>query len=169
MPHGRLSFVMNAPCDAVFDAFHHHDLRQRWDSLVRHPVLENGASWPSVGAVTFNPGSGWARGLSMRTKFLSFERPRLAAACMVGKSFPFSMWAASLRHEPLGGQRSLLVYTYNIKSSASLRGWAEWVVHGLFHLESRRRFRRMQRYLDEHLAQVIDWQERQRAAAALSL
>ncbi|MGH8856923.1 MAG: hypothetical protein ACREXG_02675 [Polaromonas sp.] len=151
---------MNAPCEAVFDAFHHHELRSRWDSLVKHPVLENGDEWPSVGAVTRNPGSGWMRVLSMRTQFVSFQRPTLAAAHMVGSSFPFSLWAASLKHRPLADNRSQLIYTYNIKACWWLRGWAEWAVHRVFRFETARRFRRMQKYLDGNLAEVTDWQNR---------
>ncbi|MGH8847785.1 MAG: hypothetical protein ACREXQ_11190 [Polaromonas sp.] len=151
---------MNAPCEAVFDAFHHHELRSRWDSLVKHPVLENGDEWPSVGAVTRNPGSGWMRVLSMRTQFVSCQRPTLAAAHMVGSSFPFSLWAASLKHRPLAGNQSELIYTYNIKARWWLRGWAEWAVHRVFRYETARRFRRMQKYLDGNLAEVTDWQNR---------
>lgn len=159
MPHGCLSFVMNAPCEVVFDAFHHHELRSRWDSLVKHPVLENGDEWPSVGAVTFNPGSGWTQFMSMRTQFVSFQRPALAAAHMVGHSFPFSMWAASLKHKPLSNNQSQLIYTYNIKACWWLRAWADWAVHGVFRYETARRFRCMQKYLDSHLEEVLAWQK----------
>lgn len=165
MPHGSLSFIMNAPCEVVFDAFHHHELRSRWDSLVKHPVLENGDEWPSAGAITFNPGSGWMQLLSMRTQFVSFQRPALAAAHMVGSSFPFSVWAASLKHKPLAGQQSQLTYIYNIKACWWLRGWAEGVVHQVFRYETARRFKRMQQYLDGHLEEVVAWQKcRERAA-----
>lgn len=156
MAHGQLRFVMPAGCEVVFDAFHHHELRARWDSLVRHPVLENGAEWPSVGAVTYNPGSGWLRGLSMRTRFVSYQRPALAAAHMVGTSFPFSAWAASLRHRPLPGGQSELIYTYNIRA----RGWLGWAVHAVFRRETRRRFVRMQTWLGGHADEVRAWQAR---------
>ncbi|UUZ62292.1 hypothetical protein LP417_19085 [Polaromonas sp. P1-6] len=51
---------------------------------------------------------------------------------MVGHSFPFSMWAASLKHKPLAGQQSQSIYTYNIKACWWLRGWADWAVHWVF-------------------------------------
>lgn len=162
MPHGRITFTMDAPCEVVFDAFHHHQLRQRWDSLVKHPVLENGNEWPSVDAVTFNPGTGWTRLLSMRTRFISFDRPKIAAATMVGLSFPFQTWSASLKHLPLPNQQSQLIYVYNIRASWYLRGWAGWIVHAVFRHETRKRFLQMQRYLAAHAHEVEAWQAARR-------
>ena len=158
MPHGRLTYTMNAPCSAVFDAFHHHELRQRWDSLVKHPVLENGNEWPSVGAITYNPGSGWKRLLSMRTEFVSFERPKLAAARMVGSYFPFQCWAASIKHRPLPNSQSQLIYVYNLQASWWLSGWAGWAVHLVFRFETKRRFLKMQAYLQNHAIEIVQWQ-----------
>lgn len=81
----------------VFDAFHYHRWRAQWDSLVGLTRVEGGAPCPFVGAVTENTGAGWLRALSMRTRFVSFDRPRLAAAFMLAPSWPFVRWAAS-RH-----------------------------------------------------------------------
>lgn len=158
MAHGRMVFIMNAPCEAVFDAFHHEQLRSRWDSLVKHPRLESGGQWPYAGAITFNPGSGWTAGLSMRTQFVSFQRPKLAAARMLGQSFPFRHWAASIKHEPIDQTRSHLIYTYNLKASWWLWGWASWAVHLIFRHETRRRFKRMGNFLDARLPEVLEWQ-----------
>jgi hypothetical protein len=162
MSHGRIIFTMDAPCEVVFDAFHHHELRQRWDSLVKHPILENGDEWPSVGAVTFNPGTGWTRFLSMRTRFISFDRPTIAAATMVGITFPFQTWSASLKHLPLPDEQSNLIYVYNIKASWYLRGWAGWVVHAVFRHETHRRFLRMQKYLAIYASEIKVWQAARR-------
>ncbi|MEQ1660693.1 MAG: SRPBCC family protein, partial [Hylemonella sp.] len=96
----------------VFDAFHYHQWRLRWDSLVRDTRVVGGAPCPFVGAVTENAGAGGLRLLSMRTRFVSYDRPHLAAASMIGRSFPFRRWAASMQHKPLGPCASLLVYTY---------------------------------------------------------
>src|SRR4051794_39904718 len=96
--HGKLEFDMPASSEVVFDAFHFHCWRPRWDSLVKNTEVEGGAACPSVGAVSVNGGGGWLGLLSMRTIFVAFERPRLAAAAMRGRSFPFARWAASMRH-----------------------------------------------------------------------
>jgi hypothetical protein len=57
---------MPAEAEVVFDAFHHHEWRLRWDSLVRATHVLGGAAHPFVGAVTENLGAGALRGLAMR-------------------------------------------------------------------------------------------------------
>src|SRR5262245_17402963 len=98
MARHRLEFPMPATAEVVFDAFHYHEWRRRWDSLVSATHVEGDAPCPFVGAVSENTGRGFLRGLSMRTRFVSFDRPRVAAASMLGRSFPFARWAASMRH-----------------------------------------------------------------------
>lgn len=159
MAHRRFVFPMPAPEAVVFDAFHYHHWRRRWDSLVRSTTVEGGAPCPHVGAVTHNAGAGGLRALSMRTRFVSFDRPRLAAAAMLGRSFPFRRWAASMRHEPDGAQGSLLVYTYTFEAGPpGLRWLLEPVVAWIFDRQTRRRFARLQIFLADHSAEVAQWQ-----------
>src|SRR6185369_8504525 len=111
MVHLRLEFEMPASCEVVFDAFHYQRWRRRWDSLVAETRIVGGAPCPSVGAETFNGGGGWLRGLSMRTRFVSYQPGAVAAALMIGRSFPFTRWAASMRHRALPDGRSTMIYT----------------------------------------------------------
>jgi len=143
----------------VFDVFHYPEWRQRWDSLVRETHVIGGAPCPYVGAVTENAGRGWLRALAMRTRFVSFDRPHVAAAAMIERSFPFERWAASMRHRPLQTGSSLLVYTYSLEvTPRALRWLLEPLVDGVFALQTQRRFRRMQRFLRDHAAEVERWQ-----------
>jgi Polyketide cyclase / dehydrase and lipid transport len=159
MRHRRLEFDMPASADAVFDVFHYHAWRSRWDSLVHASRVVGGAPCPFVGAVTENGGGGWLRGLSMRTQFVSFDRPRVAAAKMLGRSFPFKEWAASMRHESLGDNSSRMVYTYRfIAGPAPARWLVEPLVQWLFDRETKRRFARMRIFLAAHREEVEEWQ-----------
>jgi hypothetical protein len=159
MPQRRLVFEMPAEAEVVFDAFHHHEWRLRWDSLVRATHVLGGAAQPFVGAVTENLGAGTLRGLAMRTQFISYDRPRVAAAQMIGRSFPFSRWAASMRHRPLAALRSELIYIYNFDvEPAALKGLLGPIVEGVFVLQTRRRFRRLSRFLARHAHEVRRWQ-----------
>ncbi len=143
----------------VFDAFHYHHWRSRWDSLVSETRVEGGAPCPYVGAVTANTAAGLLRGLSMRTKFVSFDRPKVAAASMVGRSFPFARWAASMRHRPIGSRQSVLIYTYNFEVSPRALRWVIGpAIRCMFDWETRRRFLRLQRFLAEHAAEIERWQ-----------
>jgi hypothetical protein len=159
MVHDCFEFDMPASTEVVFDAFHYHCWRSRWDSLVENTRVAGGAPCPYVGAVTENAGGGWVRGLSMKTKFVSFDRPRVAAATMIGRSFPFTNWAASMRHQPLAASRSVMIYTYTFRAGPR---WASWllepIVKRVFDWQTGRRFRRMQQFLAEHADEVMQWQ-----------
>ena len=162
MAHERIRFAMPAPCDVVFDVFHYHAWRRRWDSLVSRTEVEGGAPCPYVGAVTGHDGKGMLRSLSMRTKFISYDRPRLAAACMIGASFPFTRWAASMKHEPAGAGQSVMIYTYSIETGPpALRWLMEPVVNWVFRRQTMKRFKRMQDFLSVHTAEVQAWQHLQ--------
>ena len=159
MAHDRFEYVMPAPAEVVFDAFHHHFWRRRWDSLVKDTRVVGGAPCPYVGALTENGGGGWLKLLSMRTRFISFERAKVAAAQMEGRSFPFARWAASMRHQPLSEGRSLMVYTYSFETGpGSLRWLLEPVTKRVFDRQTHKRFERMRRFLAQHAQEVQAWQ-----------
>lgn len=166
MAHRRLELPMPAPADVVFDAFHFHHWKQRWDSLVRHTQVQDDAPCPSVGAVSANTGTGWLRALTMRTRFVAYDPPHLAAATMLGRTFPFTRWAASMKHLPVDAQKSLLVYTYTLETGPAALRWAmEPVADWLFLRATRRRFGRMHTWLAQHAAEVTEWQRAGRPVA----
>jgi hypothetical protein len=159
MAHGRFEFDMPASCEVVFDAFHYHLWRSRWDSLVSHTQVVSGAPCPYVGAITENVGDGWMRSLSMKTRFVSYDRPRIAAATMVGCSFPFTRWSASMQHRPLGEERSLMIYTYTFEADTKALRWLiEPMVKRVFDWQTRRRFARLKTYLKSNRGEIEQWQ-----------
>lgn len=167
MAHQRLEFSMPASEAIVFDAFHHHHWRMRWDSLVSATHVVGGAPCPFVGAVTENAGAGALRGLSMRTQFVSYEPPRVAAATMLGRSFPFTRWAASMRHRAIAPHESLLIYTYSFAVGPAVLRWVlEPLVKVIFDWQTRRRFARLRDFLSTHADEVALWQ-RNRAKDAV--
>lgn len=161
MVHERFEFEMPASCEIVFDAFHHHRWRQEWDSLVSATRVVGGAECPYVGAVTENTGGGFMRALAMRTRFVSFEHGRVAAATMEGASFPFKRWAASMRHRPIDAERSLLIYTYRFEAGpGKIASLVEPLVKLIFDWQTRRRFERMRRFLQTEAPRLREWQSR---------
>jgi Polyketide cyclase / dehydrase and lipid transport len=159
MRHRRLEFPMPATAAVVFDAFHHLHWRFRWDSLVRAADVDGGHAEPFVGAVSNNRGAGWLRGLSMTTEFITYDRPRVAAANMVGRSFPFRRWAASMRHQALADGTSLMIYTYSIETGPlALRWFSDALIGWTFDHQTRRRFARLHDFLATHANDVEAWQ-----------
>ena len=160
MVHERFEFEMPAPPEVVFDAFHYQHWRHRWDSLVAATHVLGGAPCPFVGALTHNGGGGWLKPLSMRTRFISYQRAKVAAATMEGRSFPFTRWAASMRHQPLAAGRSVMVYTYSFECGPrALRWLLEPTTKRLFDWQTRKRFERMRRFLQAHADDVRAWQQ----------
>lgn len=160
MAHDRFEYDMPASVDVVFDVFHYHCWRSRWDSLVGNTQVVGGAPCPYVGAITENIGDGWMRSLSMRTQFVSFDRPRVAAATMIGQSFPFASWAASMKHQPVGANRSIMIYTYTFQVGPRWLRWLlEPIVKLVFDRQTQCRFQRMQKFLAQHGSEVRQWQK----------
>ncbi|MFM9923910.1 hypothetical protein VLK31_13035 [Variovorax sp. H27-G14] len=167
MAHRRFEFDMPASSDVVFDTFHYHLWRARWDSLVGQARVVGGAPCPFVGAETENTGGGLLRGLSMRTRFVTFDRPHVAAATMVGRSFPFSRWAASMRHRDTAQGHSVLIYVYTIESGPRVLRWLmEPVVAWVFARQTKRRFARMRAFLATNAHEVVAWQRTQHPSSA---
>jgi hypothetical protein len=166
MAHERFEFPMPASAEVVFDAFHYHAWRHRWDSLVEATHVIGGAECPYAGALTENAGGGALRGLAMTTQFISFDRPRVAAATMRGESFPFRRWAASMRHRSLEDGTSVMIYTYSFEVKPRRWRWlVEPVTKMVFDWQTRRRFARMRKFLAKHAHEVVAWQ-RQREEGA---
>lgn len=160
MVHDRFEYEMPAAAEVVFDAFHYQYWRHRWDSLVHATHVLGGAPCPYVGAVTENSGGGLLKPLAMRTRFVSYEPARVAAATMEGRSFPFARWAASMRHRPLDPGRSVMVYTYSFECGPrALRWLLEPVVKRVFDWQTHRRFARMRSFLQAHGDEVRAWQQ----------
>lgn len=166
MPHEKFEFIMPAPAEIVFDAFHYHVWRCRWDSLVEATHVIGGAECPFVGAVTENAGGGILRGLAMTTRFISFDRPHVAAASMRGESFPFRRWAASMRHKPLADGSSIMTYTYSFEVKPRMLRWiVEPVTKWIFDWQTRRRFARMRFFLGTNAAEIAAWQRSRETAS----
>jgi hypothetical protein len=163
MVHERFEYDMPAPAEVVFDAFHYHFWRHQWDSLVHATHVLGGAPCPYVGAVTENGGGGLLRPLAMRTRFVSYQPAQVAAASMEGRSFPFTRWAASMRHRPLEEGRSLMIYTYSFECGPPFLRWLlEPATKRLFDWQTHRRFARMREFLQAHAGDVVAWQRAER-------
>ncbi|MBN6715460.1 SRPBCC family protein [Pseudomonas capsici] len=148
MRQNRIRMIMPASAADVFEAFHDHDVRMRWDSLLSRAEVEGGGSHPYVGAITFNQGRGWKRMFAMRTRFVNYQPGRVAAAVLVEPAGWFESWAASMQHRDLDDSRSELIYTFRLQMRPRWLGRVlDPLVNRLFEYETRRRFAAMAEYL----------------------
>ncbi|WCM21126.1 hypothetical protein NDK50_06625 [Paraburkholderia bryophila] len=144
----RLIFHMPATSAEVFEAFHNHDTRLRWDTLLRQATVEGGHRYPHVGAVSINVGRGWRGVFCLRTRFIAYDPPQLAAATIDRPAGIFSEWSASIRHRERDDGTSDLIYTFKL----SLR--PRWfhslcvdAVTAIFEEETRQRFESLAAFL----------------------
>lgn len=155
MVQRRLTLTMPGTAAAAFEAFHNHAKRLEWDTLLSHAYVEGGASHPYPGAISFNVGRGWKRFVAMRTRFVNYQPPTLAAAVIDAPTGLFALWAASMRHSDVGDGTSLLHYTFSIRLRPRWLGAVlDPIAIRLFERETRRRFAAMAAYLAKHAEAV---------------
>lgn len=145
---GRLIFHMPATSAEVFEAFHNHDTRLRWDTLLGQATVEGGHRYPHVGAVSINVGRGWRGAFCLRTRFVSYDPPYLAAATIDEPAGIFNEWSASIRHRDRSDGTSDLIYTFKLVLRPR---WFHWLcfdaVTAAFEKETRKRFESLAAYL----------------------
>jgi len=146
--HGRVTGILPAPSAVAFDLLHDYGRRLEWDTLLRATYLEGDGTVAAKGMIAVCVGRRSLGGFALRTVYVSFERPHLAAVKMVNRPPCFATWAASIRHEDLAGRRSRITYTYTFTARPR---WARFllepVMARVFAWETRRRLRALARYL----------------------
>lgn len=153
MVHARVSEVMPASCEVVFDLVHDYTRRLQWDTLLREAYVE-GDGPAGHGAIAVCSGRWAIGGLTVRTVYVSFERGVVAAVKMVNNPRLFARWAASIRHEPLDQGRSRITYTYNFRARPRLLAFViEPILAIVFRWETRKRLRALARALSPAAAE----------------
>jgi hypothetical protein len=142
MAHGRVSAIIPAPSAAVFDLLHDYDRRLEWDTLLQAAYLDDGWTVAATGATAVCVGRPALGGIALKTVYVSFARPKLAAVKMVNAPPLFATWAASIRHEDRADGHSTLTYAFNFTARPRwCRAVLEPVLRLLFLWETRRRLR----------------------------
>src|SRR6187401_3191723 len=112
MPHGEVSAIIPAPRDDVFDLVHDYDRRLTWDTLLQEAYLDDGFTRAEKGATSVCKGRRSLGGLALKTVYVSFDRPRVAAVKMINAPPFFATWAASIRHADVEPGVSRITYVF---------------------------------------------------------
>jgi hypothetical protein len=140
-----VSEELPASCEAAFDLVHDYTQRLTWDTLLREAFVE-GDGPAAKDAIAVCTGKWLVGGISLRTVYVSFQRGKVAAVKMINRPPLFETWAASIRHEPLDGGRSRIIYTWNFRARPAV---LEPVLALFFRLETRKRLRALRRKLGD--------------------
>lgn len=143
MAHGEVDEILPAPSEVVFDVLHDYGRRLEWDTLLRAAYLEGGHKAAGKGVTSVCVGRRSLGGIALRTVYVSFQRPTLAAVKMINRPAFFQTWAASIHHEDVSAGESRVTYR--------------------FHFTTRPRYLRF--ILDPLLGRVFAWETRRRLAA----
>ncbi len=116
-PTIRVSQDVPAPPESVFDLIHDYERRLEWDPFLREARLLD-ADAAGVGAVARCVARWRSGGLGMDVRYLSFDRPRVAAIDMIRGPWPLRSFVASLRQDPLDdGAATRVTYAFHFTSA----------------------------------------------------
>ncbi len=147
MAHGEVSEMIPASCEVVFDLVHDYGRRLEWDTLLQAAYLADGHTAVGVGTTTVCVGRRSLGGIALKTVYVSWQRPSVAAVKMVNKPPFFQSWAASIRHEAIAPDASRITYKFHFTSRPRfLRFVVEPVMQQIFLWETRKRLQALQKF-----------------------
>ena len=150
MAHGEISELLPASSVDVFDLLHDYKRRLEWDTLLQAAYLEDGHEAAGKGVTSVCVGRRSLGGIALRTVYITFERPTLAAVKTVNAPAFFESWAASIHHEDLSAEESRITYKFHFRSKPRyLRFIMEPVMKMVFDWETRKRLRALRSFLAE--------------------
>lgn len=139
MPTGSVTEEIAASSAEVFALLHDYSRRLEWDTLLRAAYLEQ-ARRAELGAISVCAGKWHLGGIAIRSRYVAFRPPRLAAVEMINRPPFFASFAASIRHQDLGPTRSSVTYRYTFTAKPRvLRFVLHPVMALVFRAETRKR------------------------------
>ena len=151
MAHSEIRELIPAPSGVVFDLLHDYARRLEWDTLLQAAYLEDGAHVAARGVTAVCVGRKALGGIALKTVYVKFERPTLAAVRMVNAPALFQSWAASIRHEDVSKHESRLIYRFQFTTRPYvLRFLLDPLVKRLFVWETRKRLRALKSFFIRH-------------------
>lgn len=148
MPHGSITAHLPAPSADAFALLHDYDRRLKWDTLLRAAYLTDGWSSAQLHATSVCQGRLILGGLALKTEYISFSPPHLAAVKMINRPLFFDTFAATIRHTDESDGTSRIEYIYSFTARPH---WLRWILHPiitrLFHHETAKRLSALGAYL----------------------
>ena len=131
----------------MFDLVHDYSRRLTWDTLLRAAYLDDGYTAAGKGVTSVCVGRRSLGGFAFRTRYVSFDRPKVAAVELISAPPFFASWAASIRHVDLAPSSSKITYTFSFRAKPRFLGWLlEPIMLRVFRWETRKRLRALAAY-----------------------
>jgi hypothetical protein len=97
----------------VFQLLHDYHRRAEWDTLLRDARLCPGWSRAQLHATSVCTGRWFLGGIALKTEYVSFKPPAVAAVKMLNRPVFFEAFAATIRHRDTVGGGSSVEYIYH--------------------------------------------------------
>jgi hypothetical protein len=148
MHHGTVCESMPAASAEVFDLLHDYNRRLDWDTLLSAAYLTDDHTQAGIGVASVCAGRWYLGCLALKTVYISFDRPRMAAVKMVNSPPFIGTWAASIHHEDTSLNSSLLTYTWTFTARPRWFAWLlEPIIGQIFQWETSKRLRALRNFL----------------------
>jgi hypothetical protein len=156
MPHGFLTDTIPATSAEVFRLLHDYDRRLEWDTLLQSACLCDGATEAQLHATSVCTGRWYLGGIALKTEYVSFNAPHVAAVKMLNRPPFFETFAATIRHQDSPDGTSTIEYKYHFTARPS---WLRWLLHpvmaAIFRWETRKRLKALQRWFATHVGAAM--------------
>lgn len=147
MPSGTVSEQIPASSAEVFSLLHDYERRLEWDTLLQSAHLEGDFRAACLGATSVCTGKWYLGGIALRTRYVAFRPPELAAVEMVNRPPFFESFAASIRHQDLSPNESSATYRFTFSAKpGAVRFLIEPVMSWIFRMETRNRLKALRNH-----------------------
>lgn len=155
MAHGEVSDIIPARSTEVFDLLHDYTRRLEWDTLLQAAYLEDGQPVAGKGVTSVCVGRKSLGSIALKTIYISFDRPNLAAVKMVNNPALFHSWAASIHHQDVSDEASRITYKFHFTTRPRLfQFMLDPIMERLFVWETQKRLQALKLYFRRHSATV---------------
>ncbi|MBK7601429.1 MAG: SRPBCC family protein [Acidobacteria bacterium] len=150
MPRGSVTATIPATSAEVFRLLHDYSRRLEWDTLLQNARLCDDLTEAGLHATSVCTGRWYLGGIALKTEYVSFNAPHVAAVKMLNRPPFFETFAATIRHHDLGDGSSSVEYKYNFTARPR---WLRWLLHPvmgcLFRWETRKRLGALRRWFSQ--------------------
>jgi Polyketide cyclase / dehydrase and lipid transport len=150
MPSGSVADTIPATSAEVFRLLHDYGRRLEWDTLLREARLDEGWTEAQLHAISTCTGHWYLGNIALRTEYVSFSPPQVAAVKMLNRPLFFESFAATIRHHDLADGSSTIEYKYHFTARPA---WLRWLLHPamayVFRYETRKRMRALRRWFEK--------------------
>jgi Polyketide cyclase / dehydrase and lipid transport len=161
MPRGTIVETIPARRADVFRLLHDYSRRLEWDTLLQEARLTDGFDVAGLHATSICKGRTLLGGIAMKTVYVTYREPDVAAVRMVNRPPFIDSFAASIRHRDRPGGSSRLEYKYSFTARPR---WLRPLLHPLmqiiFRRETERRLGALRRFFLSDRAVAVPWSKR---------